>query len=199
MYRRLTVSPLCCAANVWYEHGGFRHRHTPVLAGGPGLVGHVAVDDGLAVSDMPVRVGGAMALGVGQKDVIVHGDPGRDHTRGSVKGDLIHLKHLNETWCTHCWYIRIVHLHQFKMALLKCANECSRKETRLLHYVYTVILYTRAQHTHTHRHTHMHRYNIIMFILRIYRHTPYKKHEINIANIKAYSCYWIDLKDYYKK
>jgi len=61
--------------NIADEHGGLRHRHTAMPAGGPSLVGHVAVDDGLAVPDVPVRVGGAMSLGVGQKEVIVHGDP----------------------------------------------------------------------------------------------------------------------------
>ena len=43
-----------------------------MVAGGPALVGGASVNDGLAVSNVAVRVGGAVAAGVWQQEVIVH-------------------------------------------------------------------------------------------------------------------------------
>lgn len=40
-------------------------------------MGGVAVNDGLTVPDVAVRVGGAVGVGVRQQDVIVHGDAAR--------------------------------------------------------------------------------------------------------------------------
>lgn len=48
-----------------------------MVPGRPALMGGVAMKDGLAVPDVAVRVGGAVAEGVRQQDVIVHGDSTR--------------------------------------------------------------------------------------------------------------------------
>lgn len=45
-----------------------------MVSSGPALVGGVAIEDGLAVPDMAVRVGGAMAVSIRSKNVIFHGD-----------------------------------------------------------------------------------------------------------------------------
>lgn len=48
-----------------------------MVTGGPAFMGGVAMKDGLAVPDVAVRVGGAVAAGIRQQDVIVHGDATR--------------------------------------------------------------------------------------------------------------------------
>lgn len=64
--------------HIHHKHRGLGQRQPAVVAGGPALVGGVAVDDGLTVSDMAVRVGGAVAVGVRQQDVIVLRDSARE-------------------------------------------------------------------------------------------------------------------------
>ena len=52
----LTCDPSGCARDVRDEDFGLSRGHPSVVAGGPGLVGDVAMDNGLAVSDMTVGV-----------------------------------------------------------------------------------------------------------------------------------------------
>lgn len=67
----LTVNP--SGVHLGHKHGGLGPRGPAGPTGGPGLMGDVAVDNGLTVPDVAVGVGGAMAAGVGQQDVIVQG------------------------------------------------------------------------------------------------------------------------------
>lgn len=76
--RSLTVNPSGAFRHYrLYKHRGLGHRQPAVVTGGPALMGGVAIKDGLTVPDMAMRVGGAVAVGVWQEEVIVH----RDSTR----------------------------------------------------------------------------------------------------------------------
>lgn len=61
----MTCDPSGCARDVRDEDFRLSHGHPSVVAGRPGLVGDVAMDNGLAVSDMTVGVRGSMAMAVG--------------------------------------------------------------------------------------------------------------------------------------
>lgn len=74
----LTVNP-SGASLARYEHRGLGHRQPAVFTGSPVLVGGVAVNDGLTIPDVAVRVGGAVTVSVRQQDVIVHRDSTRRH------------------------------------------------------------------------------------------------------------------------
>lgn len=83
----LTVNPFGASRHTGHKGGGLSWRQPAVVSSGPALVGGVAIEDGLAVPDMAVRVGGAMAVSIRSKNVIFHGDSARreDEAKHSFK------------------------------------------------------------------------------------------------------------------
>lgn len=70
----LTVNPFGASRHTGHKGGGLSWWQPAVVSSRPALVGGVAIEDGLTVPDMAVRVGGAMAVSVRSKYVIFHGD-----------------------------------------------------------------------------------------------------------------------------
>lgn len=68
----LTVNPFGASRHTSHKGGGLRWRQPAVASSGPALVGGVAIEDGLTVPYMAVRVGGAMAVSIRSKNVIFH-------------------------------------------------------------------------------------------------------------------------------
>lgn len=83
----LTVNPFGASWHTGHKGGRLSWRQPAVVSSRPALVGGVAIEDGLAVPDMAVRVGGAMTVNIRSKNVIFHGDSARseDEAKHSFK------------------------------------------------------------------------------------------------------------------
>lgn len=72
MMSSLTINNSGAPRNIRHKQLGLSNRLPAAVTGGPALIGGVAMNDGLTIPDIAMRVGGAVALCVGQQDVIVH-------------------------------------------------------------------------------------------------------------------------------
>lgn len=72
MMSSLTINNSGAPRNIRHKQLGLSNRLPAAVTGGPALIGGVAMNDGLTIPDIAMRVGGAVALCVGQQDVIIH-------------------------------------------------------------------------------------------------------------------------------
>lgn len=72
MMSSLTINNSGAPRNIRHKQLGLSNRLPAAVTGGPALIGGAAMNDGLTIPDIAMRVGGAVALCVGQQDVIVH-------------------------------------------------------------------------------------------------------------------------------
>lgn len=72
MMSSLTINYSGAPRDIRHKQIGLSDWPPAVVTGGPALIGGVAVNDGLTVPDVAMRVGGAVAMRVGQQDVIVY-------------------------------------------------------------------------------------------------------------------------------
>lgn len=72
MMSSLTINNSGAPRDIRHKQLGLSNRLPTAVTGGPALIGGVAMNNGLTIPDVAMRVGGAVALWVGQQDVIVH-------------------------------------------------------------------------------------------------------------------------------